>query len=221
MPPASRDLPWSGDPARTMRRLGDEPRARDIPEPKSQKVPASGIWHGFDVIEPWSRFTRPRKVKAHAEQLGPRGSVGSYCIGPETRKAKGAATLVGYQICEGEGQARRREHYLLKPRTVPRPHDTDGHGQVSGRHALTAAGRAAPARYTSRHRDPGLRTHVHTRAGSTQVRGSAPGAGPVCRHPNRLLQRGTGTQRLVHNGQYSNSYSLGPPRRAALGAAGR
>ena len=168
-----------------------------------------------------SRFTRPRKVKAHAEQPGPRGPVGSYCIGPETRKAKGAgdSCRISDIVCEGKGQARRREHYLLKPRTVPRPHDTDGHGQDSGCHALTAAGRAAPARYTSR---PGIRVYGRTRTyAHSQVRGSAPGAGPVCRHPNRLLQRGTGTQRLVHNGQYSNSYSLGPPRRAALGAAGR
>ena len=218
MPPASRDLPWSGDPDRTMRRLGDEPRARDIPEPKSQKVPASGIWHGFDVIEPWSRFTRPRKVKAHAEQPGPRGPVGSYCIGPETRKAKGAATLVGYQISYVKGRVRRAvvsTIYLNRVRYRGRmtlTADTDRTQDVT--HSQPQAG---PHPRDTR-RDPGsgstdAATRTYTLAGSWL---KAPGAGPVCRHPNRLLQRGTGTQRLVHNGQYSNSYSLGPPRRAAL-----
>ena len=42
MPPASRDLPWSGDPDRTMRRLGDEPRAWDIPDTGTQVAKSAG-----------------------------------------------------------------------------------------------------------------------------------------------------------------------------------
>ena len=166
-----------------------------------------------------ARSSRPLgRSRGATASLGPprrcRTLTGHGARGPR-RKAKGAATLV-------KGRVRRAvvsTIYLNRVRYRGRMTltDTDRYQDVT--HSQPQAG---PHPRDTR-RDTGIRVYgrTYTLAGSTQVRGSAPGAGPVCRHPNRLLQRGTGTQRLVHNGQYSNSYSLGPPRRAALGAAGR
>ena len=115
-----------------------------------------------------SRFTRPRKVKAHAEQPGPRGPVGSYCIGPETRKAKGAATLVGYQISYVKGRVRRAvvsTIYLNRVRYRGRMTLTDTDRTQDVTHSQPQAG---PHPRDTR-RDPGsgstdARARTHTRS---------------------------------------------------------